>query len=152
MSEKESAKFARLKDKIERLKVMGVPSSSSVPVSELPSSSSMPVKEFLVLEGETSSLPSKRAREDMNFSTPKIVKLSAANAKVVETQVHIGGSIPYALRGRQRIGYITLLKSLRKECFELKYNFSKVGHGMEGHDAMEASLMRSNFTLNSYFH
>ena len=131
MSKKESTKFVRLKDKVERMKAMGVPWSSFVLVNEV-----------LVSRGEVSSPPHKRVREDVKFSMPKIIELSDTNVEVVETQVHLGGSILHALSGRQRIGYSALLKSLRKECFELEYDFSEVGHDMEHHDATEASLMQ----------
>ena len=81
-------------------------------------------------------------REDINSLTTKTIEPNNANGEEVEIKVQPEGLVPCNLSGRQHIGYSALLKSLRKKCFKPEYDFSKVNHGMDGHDAMEASLMQ----------
>ena len=130
MSE-ESTKFVRLQEKIKWLKTGHVHSSSS-----------KPIEGALVLRGEVlSSTPPDSAREDGNILVLEIIEPSNTDVEDVAMHVHAGVSIPGFVSGRQHIGYKTLLKYKRKEFHELKYDFSEISHGMEGHDVMEASLM-----------
>ena len=73
-----------------------------------------------------------------------------ANTVEEETLVYPRESVRTPMDSKQQEGYGRLLKSMRKQFFELKFEFPKIDHSKAGHESMEETLMQVNFFPSSY--